>query len=103
MCPARSGLHRHVLLQAKPGCACITDYAVTTPLSFEPGPGGRLSCAELQLRVSLEVADEALLPPGQLSVTADLLLPDGTVLLEDVAATLQQVRCAARGCALCLH
>ncbi|WIA37008.1 hypothetical protein OEZ86_013994 [Tetradesmus obliquus] len=82
-----SGLHRHVTLLRKPGRACITDFSVSTPLTFE---AGQLQAAALQLQVQLEVADRQLLQGGQLAVTADLLLPDGTRLLQDLPATLEQ-------------
>lgn len=88
---ARSGLHRHVTLLRKPGRACITDFSVSTPLTFE---AGQLQAAALQLQVQLEVADRQLLQGGQLAVTADLLLPDGTRLLQDLPATLEQVQCS---------
>jgi hypothetical protein len=88
---ACSGLHRHVTLLRKPGCACITDFAVSTPLSFE---AGRLQAASLQLEVQLEVADaQQLQEEGLLHVTVDMLLPDGTPLLQDLPTKLDQVRC----------
>jgi hypothetical protein len=42
--------------------------------------------------VQLEVADRQLLQqPGQLCVTVDLLLPDGTPLLQDLPTELEEV------------
>lgn len=86
-----SGLHRHVTLLAKPAAACITDYSVKTPLTFHPGEGRQLQSAGLDLTVHLELADKKLLEKGRLGVTADLLLPDGSALLQEVPATLQPV------------
>jgi hypothetical protein len=85
---APSGLHRHVTLLRKPGCACITDFAVSTPLTFE---AGQLQAAALQLQVQLEAAGKQLLQQGRLQVTVDMLLPDGTPLLQDLPTTIEQV------------
>lgn len=86
-----SGLHRHVTLLAKPAAACIIDYSVKTPLKFEAGVGGQLLSAGLDVAVQLEVTQQQLLGSGQLRVAVDLLLPEGTVLLQDLQTTLQQV------------
>jgi hypothetical protein len=56
--------------------------------------------ASLHVAVQLEVADRRLLQPGQLGVTVDLLLADGTPLLQDLPTKLDEVRegssCIAR-------
>jgi hypothetical protein len=52
-----------------------------------------LLAASLHLAVQLEAADRLLLQqPGQLGVTVDLLLPDGTPLLQDLPTKLDEVR-----------
>lgn len=81
-------------LLAKPGAACITDYSVSTPLSFERNgsTGNELEGARLELTVHLEVAaSELLQQPGGLAVVADVLLLDGTPLLRDRALAVEQV------------
>jgi hypothetical protein len=98
-----------VWLLAKPGAACITDYSVSTPLSFERNgsTGNELEGARLELTVHLEVAaSELLQQPGGLAVVADVLLLDGTPLLRDRALAVEQVCVCVLVCvgvtALCL-
>lgn len=98
-----SGLHRHVWLVAKPAAACITDYSVTTPLTFTQDVAGDLSKAELQVSVSIEVQHECLISEGQLSLSLDLLLPDGTPLLQNHQMPVQQVRHQGSLCRFVCH
>jgi beta-galactosidase len=49
-----SGIHRDVSLLFKPQEMQITDFTVTSPLTFDKGPGGQHHRAELRVDVRLE-------------------------------------------------
>jgi hypothetical protein len=64
-----------VHLLSKPSAAAIVDFSIKTPLTFDASTG-QLDSALLQLQVS---------------VTVDVCLSDGTVLLADLPTKLEQV------------
>lgn len=58
---------------------------------------GVLTAAGLELTVHLEVSHKEMIESGELLVSADLLLEDGTVLLQDLPLKLQQVNMVGQG------